>query len=67
MPGIVEPFAKRHRLVRQLAADTEIAAHDMKREISPHHREELRRLPHPLAKRAGAIENRADFRRRIPA
>jgi hypothetical protein len=39
----------------------------MEREISPHHREELRRLPDPLAQRASATENRAYFRRRIPA
>ena len=65
--GIVEPFAKRHRFVRQFGADPEIAAHDMEGEISPHHREELRRLPHPLAQRAGATKNRTHFRRGIPA
>ena len=65
--GIVESLAKLHGFIRQLAANAEVAAHDMKREITPHHREELRLLAHPLAQSAGAMEYRTDFRRRIPA
>ena len=64
--GIVESFAKRHGFVRQLATNTEVAAHDMEREITPHYCEKLRPLAHPLAQRAGAMEYRADFRRCIP-
>ncbi len=64
---IVESFAKRHGFVRQLAANAEVTAHYMKREISPHHCEELRPLAHPFAERAGAMEYRTDLRRSIPA
>src|SRR6516164_999356 len=39
----------------------------MKSKISPHHREELGRLPGPFAKRGSATEDRTDFRRRVSA
>ena len=63
---IVESLAKRHGFVRQLAANTKVAAHDMKGEITPHYCEELRRLDRPLAQRAGAMEYRSDFGRCVP-
>src|ERR1700731_339181 len=64
-PGIVEPFAKRDRFLSEICADPKIAAHDMEREISPHDSEELWRLPHSLAQRMCATENRTNFRRCI--
>ena len=64
-PQISEPLAKGHRLIGQLAANVEIAPHDMKSKISPHHREKLRGLADALAQFAGAMENGADFRRRV--
>ena len=67
MPGSLRRSAKLHRLRGEVRAEPEIAADDMKRKVAPHHGEALRRLPDPLAERAGAAEHRADLRRRISA
>ena len=66
MPGSSSRSANSIALFASVGADPEIAAHDMEREISPHHRKDLRRSPHPLAKRAGATKDRTHFRRCIP-
>src|ERR1700754_2076585 len=47
--GIVESFAKRHGFVRQFTTKAKVSADYMKREITPHYREELRPLGHAFA------------------
>ena len=64
---VVEPAGELHPLGGQVHAQPEIAAHGVPLPDAQHEREQLRRLPDPLAQLARPAEDRADFGRGIAA
>ena len=65
--GVVERPGKFHRLGGQVRAEPELAADEVPLPDAHDDRDELRRLPDPLAQLARPAEDRADFRRGITA